>query len=61
MIGIGLLGLGTVGTGVVEILEKRQEELKFLTGEEIKIKKILVKDINKKRKIQLEENIITYD
>ncbi|MCR2044177.1 homoserine dehydrogenase [Anaerosalibacter massiliensis] len=61
MIRIGLLGLGTVGTGVVEILEKRQEELKFLTGEEIKIKKILVKDINKKRKIQLEENIITYD
>lgn len=61
MIGIGLLGLGTVGTGVVEILEKRQEELKSLTGREIRIKKILVKNINKKREIQIEENIITSD
>lgn len=56
---IGLLGLGTVGTGVVEILEKRQEELKSLTGREIRIKNILVKNINKKREIQIEENIIT--
>ncbi|WP_352418975.1 homoserine dehydrogenase [Proteiniborus sp.] len=61
MIGIGLLGLGTVGTGVVEILEKRQEELKSLTGKEIRIKKILVKNINKKREIQIKENIITSD
>ncbi len=61
MIGIGVLGLGTVGTGVVEILEKRQEELKSLTGKEIRIKKILVKNINKKREIQIEENIITSD
>lgn len=61
MIGIGLLGFGTVGTGVVEILEERQEELKILTGEEIKIKKILVKNIDKKREIQLGENIITSD
>lgn len=61
MIGIGLLGLGTVGTGVVEILEKRQEELKSLTGKEIRIKKFLVKNIKKRREIQIEENIITSD
>lgn len=61
MVGIGLLGLGTVGTGVVEILEKRQEELEALTGKHIKIKKILVKNINKKRKINIEENIVTSD
>ncbi|SDZ23248.1 homoserine dehydrogenase [Proteiniborus ethanoligenes] len=61
MIGIGLLGLGTVGAGVVEILNKRQEELKALTGKDIEIKKVLVKDINKKREIDLGENIITSD
>jgi len=49
MINIGWLGLGTVGTGVVEILEKRKEELRALTGHDIKVKKVLVKDINKKR------------
>lgn len=59
MINIGLLGLGTVGSGVVEILEQRKKELKHLTGEEIHLKKILVKDINKKRDIGLKENIIT--
>lgn len=61
MIGIGLLGLGTVGTGVVEILEKRQEEIYKLTGHEIKIKKILVKDKDKIREIELDKNLITTD
>lgn len=59
MINIGLLGLGTVGTGVVEILNKRQKELKDLTGKEIRIKKILVKDINKDRDIELENSLVT--
>lgn len=51
MINIGLLGLGTVGTGVIEILEKRHSEIESLVGKEIKIKKILVKNKNKKRDI----------
>lgn len=59
MINIGLLGLGTVGTGVVEILERRQKELKGLTGKEIRVKKILVKNINKDRDVDLEKNILT--
>ena len=41
MIKIGLLGLGTVGQGVVEILGDRKEDLKLLTGKEISIKKAL--------------------
>lgn len=59
MIGIGLLGLGTVGTGVVEILEKRQDELKELTGKEIIIRRILVKNKDKQRNINIDESIIT--
>lgn len=58
MINIGLLGLGTVGTGIVEILENRKKEVSKLLNEEIKIKKILVKDMDKKRDIVLKENII---
>ena len=45
MINIGLLGLGTVGQGIVEIISERQKELKDLTGSEIRLKKILVKEI----------------
>ena len=54
MINIGLLGLGTVGTGVLKILEKRKEELIKITGDDINIKKILVRDLAKKRDIELE-------
>lgn len=61
MINIGLLGLGTVGTGVVEILNKRKDELKKITGQEIKIKRVLVKNLYKKRNVELEDGIITDD
>ena len=39
MINIGLLGLGTVGTGVVEILNTRKDGFQKITGQEINIKK----------------------
>lgn len=61
MINIGLLGLGTVGTGVVEVLEERKAEIFKLLGEEIKIKKILVKNINKKRQVDLDIDALTLD
>ncbi|MDI3534320.1 MAG: homoserine dehydrogenase [Thermosediminibacterales bacterium] len=51
LINIGLLGLGTVATGVVEVLEKNQKNIEKKVGEAIKIKKILVRDINKKRNL----------
>ena len=42
MLNIGLLGLGTVGTGVVEIVNERKEAIKKSTGTEIHIKKVMV-------------------
>ena len=61
MINIGLLGLGTVGSGVVEILKNRKDELKNITGQEIKVKKVLVKNINKERQVKLEKEALTDD
>jgi Homoserine dehydrogenase, NAD binding domain./Homoserine dehydrogenase. len=46
---IGLLGFGTVGKGVYELLNKNRALMSSLLGEELKVKKILVKDINKHR------------
>ena len=40
MVNIGLLGFGTVGIGVFQILESREEELKNICGCHIKIKDI---------------------
>lgn len=40
MLNIGLLGLGTVGQGVVEIISKRKKELEELLNKKIRIKNI---------------------
>ena len=42
-ISIGLLGLGTVGSGVVQIIESHQDKLMHQVGCPIQIKKILVR------------------
>ena len=44
-ISIGLLGLGTVGSGVVKIIENHQDKLMHQVGCPISVKKILVKSL----------------
>ncbi len=46
---IGLLGSGTVGTGVVRVLKENSHEIAEKTGTGLTIKKVLVRDINKQR------------
>ncbi|WP_027626787.1 homoserine dehydrogenase [Clostridium lundense] len=58
---IGLLGLGNVGKGVWKILDMNREELIKRSGYDIKIGKILVKDINKKRDVDVPKEILTED
>lgn len=59
MINIGLLGLGTVGSGVFDIVKSKSEKLKKATGKDIKISKILVRDATKDRGLDVEADIIT--
>lgn len=58
---IGLLGLGTVGTGVIKLIEGHQEDLLKQTGNEIKIEKVLVKDLDKVRNFSIEKRLLTND
>ncbi|ANS75489.1 homoserine dehydrogenase [Paenibacillus yonginensis] len=58
---IGLLGLGTVGTGVVRIVEKHQEDLMSQVGSPIRIEKIAVKSLEKERSIAVDPAILTQD
>lgn len=58
-ISIGLLGLGTVGSGVVKIIEDHQDKLMHQVGCPVKIKKVLVKDINKPRAVNIKEDLLT--
>ncbi len=58
---VGLLGLGTVGTGVVRIVEGHQEDLRSRTGSPIVIEKILVQNRSKARSIAIHPDKLTED
>ncbi|AEH50488.1 homoserine dehydrogenase [Pseudothermotoga thermarum] len=49
MIKVGILGLGTVGSGVVELLEKDRSIITKKLGKEIVVEKILVRNPSKQR------------
>lgn len=56
MVNIAVLGYGTVGSGVVELLDKNRETIKNNTGEEINVKYIL--DIRRFENDKYENKII---
>lgn len=58
---VGLLGLGTVGTGVVRIVENHQDDLKNQIGSAIEIEKIVVSNVNKARNISVAASKLTDD
>ncbi|HSP22144.1 MAG TPA: homoserine dehydrogenase [Planococcus sp. (in: firmicutes)] len=60
-ISIGLLGLGTVGSGVATILQQHQQDLRHKLGVQVAIKKVLIKDINKERLSSLDPSVFCTD
>lgn len=58
-ISVGLLGFGTVGTGVVHLLMNDRQKLVQQTGSQIQISKILVKDREKSRKMDQYDHLLT--
>jgi homoserine dehydrogenase len=50
---IGIFGGGTVGGGIVEILERKKAHLKELTGTDMTVSKICVQDASKERDFEL--------
>ena len=49
VIRVGLLGSGTVGSGVVQVLEMNREQITERVGAPIQLKTVLVRDFTKKR------------
>ena len=60
-ISIGLLGLGVVGSGVIKIVEDHQEELVHQLGRGVKVEKVLVRNIEKARQIEIDHDLLTTD
>jgi homoserine dehydrogenase len=59
VIGIGLLGLGTVGSGVAEVLAARADSLAEQAGLALVLKKVLVRDSNRRRSAKVGPNLLT--
>jgi homoserine dehydrogenase len=58
-IGIGLLGLGTVGSGVAEVLATRADSLAEQAGLPLILKKVLELDLSKRYPSELGPNLLT--
>lgn len=58
-ISIGLLGLGTVGSGVVKIIENHQDKIMHQVGCPVKVKTILVKNVHKERDVNVSDIQLT--
>lgn len=60
-INIGIIGFGTVGSGVVKILKKNRELIRERTGLRINLKKIADVDLSKRPGITVKRSLLTRD
>ncbi|MFA4132348.1 MULTISPECIES: homoserine dehydrogenase [unclassified Brevibacillus] len=58
---VGLLGLGTVGGGVIKTIRSQQEKLASRLGKRIEIVKALVRDSEKERAVHVDPSLLTTD
>ncbi|MGI9953267.1 homoserine dehydrogenase [Moorellaceae bacterium AZ2] len=56
---IGLLGLGTVGGGVVKLLDQNGRAIAQKLGRPLEIKRILVRDLNRPRAVKVNPELLT--
>jgi homoserine dehydrogenase len=59
IIRIGLLGLGTVGGGVYKTVENHRDVIRERTGRDIEITRILVRDLEKERLLDVDTALLT--
>ncbi|KRM13018.1 homoserine dehydrogenase [Paucilactobacillus suebicus] len=56
---IGLVGLGTVGSGVLQMVENNQDKISNITGRKLSVKTIVVRDVHKHRNVDTENIHLT--
>lgn len=58
---VGMLGLGTVGVGVVKLLQENRPIIRCKLGAELVLKRIAVRDTKRDRGVALEPGVLTDD
>ena len=61
VIRIGLLGCGTVGAGVVTILDREADDITARTGAKLEITRVVVRDLARERGLPLDRELFTDD
>lgn len=60
-IGVGLLGLGNVGSGVVKLLGDNADAIEARLGARVVMRRIAVREADKRRLVQVDPRLITTD
>ena len=53
---VGFLGLGNIGSGVWQLLERRRDQLLERDQVEFEVKKVLVRSLNKARGVEIDDD-----
>ena len=61
VVNAALLGLGTVGTGVYKVIKNQEQEMTAKLGRQVKITKILVRNLEKASKKVEDPSVLTTD
>lgn len=61
VVGLAILGYGTVGQGVAKIIRKKHDSIMYYTNAEIEIKKVLEIDPNKEFEVDIDRSLLTDD
>lgn len=60
-IGVGIIGFGTIGAGVVEVLQENGDEIKRRLGAGLKLVKVADLDIETDRGVEIGGDLLTTD
>jgi homoserine dehydrogenase len=58
-VGIGVAGFGTVGGGVLSILQRHQREIEARLGARIVVRKVVLRDLAKERTADVDRTVLT--
>ena len=58
---IGLLGCGNVGSALVELVERRGDEILARTGVRLRVTHVAVRSLSKERAVSLDSSVVTTD
>ena len=60
-INVGIIGLGTVGTGALRILRENAEVIERRVGIPVEVTKVAVRDVKRDRGIAIPDGLLTTD